>query len=56
MNMNPKNDKEPSEKFKRDGAKYVCKTCKQKFFTRDDVEKCYDSHNANISTTSNTSN
>jgi transposase-like protein len=33
-----------SEKFSRDGARYVCKKCKQKYFTRVEVEACYDSH------------
>lgn len=42
--MNPKNEKEKSEKYKRDGAKYVCAKCKAKFFTKPEVEACYDSH------------
>jgi hypothetical protein len=32
------------KKFFRDGAKYVCDICKQKFFTRVEVEKCFDNH------------
>jgi hypothetical protein len=34
-------NKEP-KKFIRDGAKYVCVKCKKKYFTRAEVEKCYD--------------
>ncbi len=30
------------KKFFRDGAKYVCKKCKKKYFTRAEVEHCYD--------------
>ncbi|MBF0443620.1 MAG: hypothetical protein HQK54_17065 [Oligoflexales bacterium] len=42
---NPKvADRVKSDKFKRDGAKYVCNKCKKKFFTREEVEKCFDSH------------
>lgn len=33
-----------TEKYLRDGAKYVCRKCKQKYFTRVEVEACYDSH------------
>lgn len=36
-------DKE-EKKFFRDGAKYVCAKCKQKYFTKIEVEKCFDSH------------
>lgn len=32
------------KKFFRDGAKYVCAKCKSKFFTKMEVEQCYDSH------------
>ncbi|MCX6130889.1 MAG: hypothetical protein NTX25_17755, partial [Proteobacteria bacterium] len=32
------------EKFFRDGAKYVCKSCKAKFFTRPEVIACFDKH------------
>ena len=35
---------EKNEKFSRDGAKYVCRKCKKKYFTRVEVETCYDSH------------
>lgn len=44
MNMNPKKERNPSEKYIRDGAKYVCTKCKTKYFSKDEVEKCYDSH------------
>ncbi len=44
MSMNPKDEKNKSEKYKRDGANYVCKKCKAKFFSKDEVEKCYDGH------------
>lgn len=44
MNFNPKDEKIKSEKYKRDGAKYVCTKCKAKHFSKEDVEKCYDSH------------
>ena len=33
-------------KFSRDGARYLCRNCKKKYFTRDDVGKCFDSHAA----------
>ena len=33
-------------KFSRDGAKYVCRVCRKKFFTRGDVCECFDSHAA----------
>lgn len=33
-------------KFSRDGARYVCRGCKKKFFTRGDVGQCFDSHAA----------
>lgn len=32
------------EKFLRDGARYVCRNCGKKFFTREDVFACYDGH------------
>ena len=44
MSMNPKDEKKKSEKYTREGAKYVCKKCKAKHFTKGDVEQCYDSH------------
>ena len=46
MSMNPKNEKVKSDKYKRDGAKYICTKCKAKHFDKDAVEKCYDSHAA----------
>lgn len=36
-------DKE-EKKFFRDGARYVCTKCKSKFFTKLEVEACFDSH------------
>lgn len=30
------------KKFFRDGARYVCRCCKKKYFTRNEVESCYD--------------
>lgn len=44
MSMNPKDERVKSKKVKRDGAKYVCTICKAKYFTREEAEKCYDSH------------
>ena len=44
MSMNPKDEKKKSDKYTRDGAKYVCKKCKAKYFTKGEVETCYDSH------------
>ena len=44
MSMNPKDEKIKSEKYKRDGAKYVCTKCKKKHFDKTAVEQCYDSH------------
>ncbi len=44
MNMNPKKERITSEKYTRDGAKYVCTRCKKKYFSKDEVEKCYDAH------------
>ena len=37
-------DSKDGKKYFRDGAKYVCGQCKKKFFTKEDVENCYDSH------------
>lgn len=31
-------------RFERQGSKYVCVKCKSKFFTREDVEACYNAH------------
>jgi hypothetical protein len=36
--------KKPSEVFYRDQAKYVCTVCNEKYFTKVEVTKCYDSH------------
>lgn len=36
--------KNPDKKFFRDGAKYVCAVCKAKFFTKLEVESCWDQH------------
>jgi hypothetical protein len=44
MSMNPKDEKVKSDKYKRDGAKYICTKCKGKFFSKSDVEACYDKH------------
>lgn len=33
-----------NKKFRRDGARYICRDCKEKFFTRNEVIACYDSH------------
>ena len=52
MSMNPKEDKIKSEKYRREGAKYVCNKCKNKYFSKEDVEKCYDSHFAPAGKTS----
>ncbi|MEI6397270.1 MAG: hypothetical protein WCO71_00745 [Pseudomonadota bacterium] len=46
MSMNPKNEKIKSDKYKRDGAKYTCVKCKAKLFSKEDAEKCFDSHAA----------
>lgn len=35
---------EGDEKFTRDGAKYVCRKCNKKVFTRAEVIACYDGH------------
>jgi hypothetical protein len=44
MSLHLKDDRVKSEKFKRDGAKYICCNCKKKYFGKEDVEKCFDSH------------
>jgi len=44
MSLHLKDDRVKSEKFKREGAKYVCVNCKKKFFGKEEVEKCFDSH------------
>jgi predicted SprT family Zn-dependent metalloprotease len=33
-----------NEKFFRNGAKYVCRVCNKKLFTKSEVIQCYDSH------------
>ena len=50
MNMHLKDDRNPSNKYKRDGAKYVCVKCKQKFFSKGDVEACFDGHDGSEAT------
>jgi hypothetical protein len=35
---------DPSKKFEREGAKYVCIVCHKKFFERVAAEKCFDGH------------
>ena len=32
------------KKFDRAGSKYVCEVCNQKFFTKTEVEACFDAH------------
>ena len=32
------------DKFIRDGAKYACRQCNQKYFTKQEVIRCFDSH------------
>ena len=36
--------KNEDEKFLRDGARYICRNCQKKHFTRGDVTACFDSH------------
>lgn len=38
------NAKEDKDKFIRDGARYVCAACNDKFFTRFEVIQCFDGH------------
>ncbi|HYX32062.1 MAG TPA: hypothetical protein VE954_03035 [Oligoflexus sp.] len=38
------NNREGGDKFYRDGAKYVCKKCNTKHFTRNEVIQCFDKH------------
>lgn len=40
----PMTAKDPGKKFFRDGAKYVCSVCKAKFFTKIEVEACWEKH------------
>jgi hypothetical protein len=44
MSMHLKEERVKSDKYKRDGAKYVCVKCKAKFFSKGEVEACYDKH------------
>lgn len=44
MSFHLKDEQVKSEKYRRDGAKYVCTKCKAKFFSKEDVIKCYDAH------------
>jgi hypothetical protein len=37
-------NRDGEEKFYRDGAKYVCKKCNGKYFTRNEVIQCFDKH------------
>ncbi len=39
-----KRDKSQEHKFSRDGAKYICKSCGKRHFTRSEVIACFDSH------------
>ncbi len=36
------NKKDDGEKFFRDGARYVCKACSKRYFSRDEVLACFD--------------
>jgi hypothetical protein len=38
------NNRDGQDKFYRDGAKYVCKKCNGKYFTRNEVIQCFDKH------------
>ncbi len=43
----PKKYKKPrdkTKKFIRDGARYVCAVCNEKYFTKNEVEDCYNAH------------
>lgn len=37
-------NKDPNKKFFRDGARYVCSVCRTKFFTKLEVEGCWEKH------------
>ncbi len=39
-----KKPRDNTKKFFRDGARYVCNDCQAKYFTKSEVEKCFDSH------------
>jgi len=49
MSMNPKNERIKSHKYRRDGAKYVCSKCKEKFFSRTEAEEHWDKNHENES-------
>lgn len=36
--------KKPKDMFYRDGARYVCQVCHAKYFTKDEVVKCFEAH------------
>ena len=36
--------RDKTKKFHRDGARYICQECSGKYFTRDEVEACWDGH------------
>jgi plastocyanin len=38
------NKKDDAEKFYRDGAKYVCRGCSKKYFSRDETLACFATH------------
>lgn len=44
MTYNLKEDTVKSEKYRREGPRYVCKNCKAKYFAKFEVEQCFDSH------------
>lgn len=52
MSLHLKDEQVRSKKYKRDGAKYVCTECKSKFFSKEEVESCYDSHGKSADTAS----
>ena len=39
-----KEKRAPSEPFSRNGAQYVCNMCQKKYFTKDEVVTCFESH------------
>jgi len=40
----PRKPKDRTKKFFRDGARYVCNECNAKFFTKNEVEACWEQH------------
>lgn len=40
----PKKPRDRTKKFHREGAKYVCQECSSKYFTKVEVEACFDKH------------